>query len=54
MAKIKVSFILVNRNNTSIIVNALRSLYKIKSKFKFEVFVVEDKIYAFGKVENLR
>ena len=42
MASIKVSFIFVNRNNTQIILNALKSLYKAGSKYKFEVFVVDN------------
>ena len=42
MASIKVSFIFVNRNNTAIILNALKSLYKSGSKYKFEVFVVDN------------
>jgi len=42
MEKIKVSFVFVNRNNTEIILNALKSLYKVGSKYNFEVFVVDN------------
>ena len=54
MVKTKISFIFVNKDNTELILNAIKSVYRLKTKYRFEVIVAdnnsnEDTILAIRK-----